>query len=358
MKSIHLRLGLIYLLLGWVIACNRDPNGDIKNIELSLDFERVDSLMYECSRSLSTQSEIDILEAYKTHLEPEKTFFYEYLGLNRYRSSPGLEGNDSQLDTLLANELEPFLHDPNVFQLLDTIQSTFPSGFPFKEEILPPLKRIKKYFPDSQFPAFRTHVNNYASGGDYSTVDQFVSIPGYISFGLHYFLGAEWPYYPANIPKYMRKRFSPEYAPVLLVRNVAEEFVIPLSIKRQPHLLERMIHSGIKQYFIHQMLPNTADSLLFLYSKEQMEWAELFEQEIYEELSAKFYNTDVLVQRDYLSEKPYTTSLSLESAPRLGEYAGYKIVAAYMRRNPKITLAELCEMDDFQTIFRESRYKP
>ncbi len=358
MRSIQLSLGLMVVVLILGYGCTQEINDDVKNIPLTLDIRRVDSSMYECSKALNLQSDIDIFTAYHKYLKDDRDFFYQLLGISQYRSSDIAFSSPSAIDSTLAKNLGPLLQDPNIFQLLDTIQHTFPERFPFEEEIVPALKRVKKFFPEAQFPAFRTHVNGYLPDLGYREVDQLISIPGYVSFGLHYFMGPDWPYYPVNIPQFLRKRFSPEYAGALLMSNVAEEFISPEGLDHSSTLLEVMVRAGIKQYFISQTLPNTADSILMMYTKDQMEWANSFEAHIYEELSTKFYESDIQIQRNYMSEKPYTTSLSLESAPRLGQFIGWKIVGAYMKRYPQKTLAELCEESDYTQIFREARYKP
>ena len=143
-----------------------------------------------------------------------------------------------------------------------------------------------------------------------------------------------------------------------MVAEIAEGMVAPIDLTRQPTLLDKMIRAGIKQYFMQQLLPHTPDSLRLSYSARQMEWANLYEARIYKELIPHLYKIDFNLHRDFMAEKPYTTQLSLDSAPRVGEFAGWKMVAAYMRLHPEENLESLTERQDYETIFKESRYKP
>ena len=131
-----------------------------------------------------------------------------------------------------------------------------------------------------------------------------------------------------------------------------------IEYNRQPQLIDFMVREGIKQYFVEKMLPHTPDSLRLYYTSEQMYWAEFYEEKNYGFLLDKLFTTDAKTKQDLLGDKPYTSSLSLESAPRIGEYTGWKIVQAYMKRHPEISLDELCSTQDYQKIFRDAKYKP
>lgn len=245
-----------------------------------------------------------------------------------------------------------------MYQLLDTMTQIIPADYPFEKRLSAPLKRLKIHFPETETPALRTHANGYVPGSDLSTADQLVSIPGYLSFGLHYFLGKDFPFYPENIYGYQRRRFDLEHLEVVFVKSIAEEFVAPRDQGKSRTLLDGMVHAGIKQYFIQQLLPSTPDSIRLSYTSEQLEWAKYFEEENYTHLLDKLFSSDFSHYRNYLADKPFTSELSNESAPRIGEYLGWKIVSNYMEKNPSISLAQLCEQQDYEKLFRAAKYKP
>lgn len=350
-------LFLLACAMLFMSSCDTDPNGDVANIDLDIDFVRVDSLMYAAAREIHKQPDENYLKLYQGHLQVESPFFWQQIGARgEYKPTD----NISYQDSLIALNLGELLKDSLMYSLLDTIQQVYPSSQQIKAKILPPLKRLKREFPDIEFPAFRTHANGFASYADVNTIDQVSSFPGYISLGLHYFLGDNYRYYPGNLPQYIKARMKPEYMEVMLISEIAEEFVRPLDSRKAPRLIDDVVRTGIKLYFIEQLLPSTPDSLILYYSQDQLAWANAYEKYIFKDMTEgqKLYSSDFNMMRDYLSEKPYTTHMSLESPPRLGWYFGLNVLRAFMDRHSEISLAELTEMDDYDYIFRESRYKP
>jgi hypothetical protein len=349
---------LPWLLLFSVLfmACGSDPDEGLEDISLEINPVRVDSLMRAYVHDRLAHPELDAFTAYERHLQAERDFFYEWILLDPRLQAP--RPAPSRLDSILALQLGRTLADSNMLMLLDTIAVRFPHEADLTQRLILPLKRLKKHFPDIQLPAFRTHANGYMPSGDARSIDQVVPTPHFFSLGLHFFLGKDWPFYPANIPAFMRRRFEPEFLPVAVAKEIALGMVAPLPREKRPTLLDAMVRAGIEQYFVQQLLPHTPDSLCLSYSSEQMAWAEHFEARIYKELIEDLYSTVPKPQQEFLSEKPFTTHLSQESAPRIGVYCGWKIVEAYLERHPEVTLAELAARQDYEVIFKEAKYKP
>lgn len=338
-------------------ACEEEKDADIASIKLKIDFKRLDQQMYQAAQFLQENQSIEAEEFLNKFFEEDKDFFRQYLGMtaaDMERAGVPVEKTDS----LIGSQMKDFLSDSIMYDLLEEIQEVFPADMVLLDPISAPIKRLKKYFPDTQIPAIRTHANGYMPGSDLRGADQLVSVPGYYSLGLHYFLGKDFPYYPENIYAYQRRRFNLEHMDVVVAKAIADEFVAPRNPATKRSLLDGMVHAGIKQYFIHQLLPYTPDSLLLYYNRQQMDWARLFEEENYSFLLDKLFDSDFKFQRNFLADKPYTTELSDESAPRIGEYMGWRIVDNYMKNNPDVSLAELCENTDYEGIFRKAGYKP
>lgn len=346
---------LVFWTLTWgLLACEGDPNADVADISLQVDVERTDSLLWACARDLQAGTD-DPMAVYQRHLATEREFLMTWVdGRPEAMNLP-----PAQQDSLIARMLLPVLADSSVYALLDTIRKEIPYDFPLEERLVYPLKRLKKYFPQSEIPYIRTHADGYVPYGDVSSVDQVMYLPGYFSFGLHYFMGPDFPYYPQNVPKFVRKRFDTTYLEVAMAQELAVAYVRPPALSYQLRLLDHIMYAGIKQEFVDQLLPNTPDSLKLFYSQEQMEWANYFEANIYNELlNDDFYSTDVNLYQKYLADKPRSTHLSIESAPRLGVFVGWKIVQAYREQHPELSLEALCSTNDYEQIFREARYKP
>jgi hypothetical protein len=343
--------GLAALWLGCGSEEDRVPD-----VPLDLTVVRADSLMREASLALVRAKQPDFQAAFEAHLASERTFFGELIGLDQIAQQQRL--SPEQADSLLVMELGRVLADSNMLHLLDTVRMMFPYHYDFAARLTPALKRLVYHFPELELPQFRTHVSGYVPAQEMRQVDQILPTPHYFSLGLHYFMGPTFPYYSPTLPGFIKQRFDPAYLEVMTMWEIAEGIVAPPPPGQETMLVDDIIRVGIKQYFMRRMLPQHSDSICLRYSSAQMEWAQFYEERIYKELMDDLFQSDFQAKREYLSDKPYTTSLSSESAPRLGEYLGWKIVAAYMDRQEEVTLAELCRSTDYQQIFRAAKYRP
>lgn len=339
----------VLLILG---SCS-DPTDDVL---LDITILRQDSLMREAALMLHASETPDYRGAFEQHLASQRMFFAEMMGLDRIAMQSGW--TQVQADSFLVIELGRVLADSAMLALLDTVRAVFPYDEPLAQRLTPSFKRLIYHFPDLELPQLCTHVSGYIPAQEMRQVDQILPTPRYFSFGLHYFMGPDFPYYSPTLPAYVKARFDPAYLELMAMLEIAEGIVAPVPPGRETFFVDEVVRAGIKQYFLQQMLPNTPDSVLLQYSAKQMAWANLYEERIYKELMDHLFTSDFEVKRDYLSDKPYTTTLSRESAPRLGEYLGWNIVSAYMDRNEETSLAALCEMTDYQKIFREAKYRP
>lgn len=340
-----------------VLGCGRQARTEVPDIDIELDVQLTHEQMISAIRALQ-DSGWTMQRAYQTYLSQNRDFYLELLGVmpNQINQTP----SPTLLDSIIIQNLEPLLSDSNMYFLADTLSEILPSDFDLAGIIAPPLKRLVAAFGKDQIllPAFRTHINGYIPDGDIYAIDQLQILPDYFSFGMHFFLGQSFPYYPVNVPAYVRKRYQLPYLPVLMTHEIAEGMVPQVDPAQQPTLLDKMIREGIKLYMIDQLLPDTQDSLKIFYSPAQWEWATYYEANIYKELIPHLYNTDFNVHRDFLQEKPFTSHLGESSAPRLGQFIGWQIVAKYMEKQSGMSLAALSESTSYEEIFKASGYKP
>jgi len=360
-QSLVFSISFFLSLLVFQACGTTDPDSDIADIQLNLDFERVDINLANAAQGIQAgQSYMDV---YQQELRSERDFLFYYAGLDLINEDLKRRGESPipgpMVDSVIAFKLGPLLADSAFSWLLDTMQAVFPHhGEEIYTKLYPLFKRYHKHFPDVNIPAIRTHVNGYDPSGSPQTVDQLLITEDYFSIGLHYFMGENFNYYSPNLPQYIRRRFDPAYMEVVVANQLAEGTVIPINPREQPNLLRKMIREGIKLYMIQQMVPAAPDSMIMMYSTEEMEWANAFEKDIYKDLTPKFFSTNFIDHRSYLAERPFTHEVSRTSSPRLGQYIGWKIIQAYVDKNSSASLADLCTETDFDMIFRESKYKP
>ena len=347
MKHLHfLILGIIMVLS----ACKSEQDVPLDKIDLSLDIERVDLSLRDAAHFVERDTLFSDTTVYRKFLAKHKSFLVEWF-------FPGVP-TDSVPDSVMAIILvRDFVNYKPVMQLLDSVATHFPEDYDFENIFLNPFKRFTYYFPEKEVPKIRTFVTGYSQSGQAGT-DEVTITPHYLGLGLHYYLGKSFPFYPQDLPQYIRRRFEPSYMASLVFKQTAYQMLPELSPISNPRLLDKMVRAGIRLYFLDAILPEAHDSLKIFYTKEQLYWSYYYEDRIYAEILPKLYSTDLNDHNQFLSEAPFTTGLIRESAPRIGEFCGWMIVHNYMTNNQDVTLADLFAETDYEKILKGARYRP
>ena len=80
-------------------------------------------------------------------------------------------------------------------------------------------------------------------------------------------------------------------------------------------------------------------------------WAFFFKEEL-------FYKTNMMEINKYVNPSPDSPGMPEGAPGRTGNYMGWQIVKAYMKRHPDKSIMDLIQMADAQKIMNESRFKP
>ncbi|MFD2284663.1 gliding motility lipoprotein GldB [Pedobacter petrophilus] len=335
----HRQIYLIFLFALAFISCKRDNRPDVSNINLDIQIDRFDKALYVAKAK--NVGEVDQMLAKKYGV-----FYDDYI--HRMIGSPEYN-NDEVLNTLYK--------DQAYTDLTKEVDSIFPDLNAQEQGLTETFKYIKYYYPEAKIPKFVSFVSGFAY--------QMPVGDNYLGIGLDMFLGKDSKFYKAivqSVPLYLSRRFTPEYIVPRVAETYAHEELFPEPDENRT-LLSKMIFQGKILYFLDQVLPeNITDSTKIGYSKEQLEWAQRFEADIW----AYFLENNFLYETDYqkiqvfLSEGPFTPGLgeNRDSAPKLGTWTGWQIVRKYMDENPKITLQQLMAENDAQKILSQSKYKP
>ena len=125
-------------------------------------------------------------------------------------------------------------------------------------------------------------------------------------------------------------------------------------------MLDLMIHNGKRLYLLNKILPSVSDTVIMEYSKEQWEWVENNEVEMWAFFfkNELFYKTNRMEINKYLNVSPNSPGMPMEAPGRTANYMGWKIIEAYMKRNPKFSVQDLIQNSDAQDILNKSRFKP
>lgn len=262
----------------------------------------------------------------------------------------GLRAGDTlgygPLKAALSNRYirEVSLDIDSVYPGLDGTESAFAGAF----------TRYEKEFPGQARPAVYTYPASLS--GFQPAVWNADSI---LAIGIDCFLGSDYYFYQTtNYPRYMVRRFTPAHlVPTALKGFLQYHFPAP---EEGSTFLSSMLYEGKILYLLDRMLPDTPDSLKIGYTSEEIKWAEAYERDIW----AYFIEQDLLYAVDglkysrYLAEAPFTSDLGADSAPRIGAFAGWRIVRQYMEEHPGTTPPQLMAEQDAQKILRLSGYKP
>jgi hypothetical protein len=125
-------------------------------------------------------------------------------------------------------------------------------------------------------------------------------------------------------------------------------------------LLDYMISTGKTYYFLDILLPSIKKEDKIGYTKEQWDFCKINEGQIWRyfiENNLLFTSNHKNI-RSFILESPFTNDFPRESPGRIGQWAGWQIVTAYMKNHPEITLQELMIDCDYKNILQKSGYKP
>lgn len=249
------------------------------------------------------------------------------------------------------NYLRSFYNDPMIKTVYTDVNKTFGDLVKQKNTIETAFKYYHSYFPDKKIP----EIIFYVSGFNQS----LIADEAFLGIGLDKYLGTEYPYYSQlGIPMYQRQKMKPEMMEVEALRTWLEvEFELSDSSE---NMLNTMIHFGKIQYTLSYIFPETSDSLLFGFSQPQWNWCEENEEKMWTWFlnEKKLFDTDLLEIRRFTSDGPFTTQFSRESPAKTGVWLGWKIVSAYMKKNPTTTIPQLINEPNAQKILTQSGYKP
>lgn len=185
---------------------------------------------------------------------------------------------------------------------------------------------------------------------------------GDIAVGLEFFLGPDYDYAAVDpretiFSDYLARSYTPQHLTSKLMQPIIEDR-IPKA--RGGRLIDAIIYEGKKLYLLHRVLPETPDHVLHEITEEQMEWLRANEVPIYAHLQREnhLYRTDPTLIKKYTQPAPSTQGMPPEAPGRAVNYLGLQIVRAYVRANPRLTMAELMAQTDGQAILAGARYKP
>ncbi len=286
----------------------------------------------------------------------------ELFGINPTNIEAGLERiyptykfflGESWKDTINLLRIYNYISDPNIRELYNVEMIKYPDVTFLKKGLEGIFDKVIKYYPSKTYPI----VYTYVSGLDIEIPVIYADTVMAISMDL--FLGKDVNVYTkAGIPEYMISRFTEQNILPECAKAIADSIIIK-DINKQS-LLDQMIVAGKRLYFADIMLPEVPAFSKIGYSQEKYTWCEQNEGNIWSFMITNqlLFSSDPKITGKLMTDAPFTSGFIDASPGRLGEWVGWKIVKAYVKANPSVSMQDLMKNTDSQSILQGSKYKP
>lgn len=250
--------------------------------------------------------------------------------------------------------IRTFLRDTFVQNMYTAVKKQYGGSLEWLETDLNQMFRYYKYyFPEKPVPQVVTMASAYGIGA-FSVGDSLCGI------GLDMFLGKEHPHYllfENTAPEYIRRQYSKAFIVVRLAKALVQNAA---DVQAGERLLDQMLYNGKMLYAVKCLLPQTPDSLIMGYTRPQMEgcyaneleaWSRLLDQNL-------LYSSDARKLNKLVNPSPNAPIIFQEAPGEIGNWLGWRIVEAYMKRHPDATMTQLFKHTDAQKFLEASKYKP
>ncbi len=346
--KVNVKLSLLSLLSAFILySCGEEklPPPDVSGLQSPITLVRFDRAMVAMDTGNLTKS--------LTQLEAE---FPDFTDTYLRFILPIRRGDFSPEEQNLM--LKAFLTFPLITELDSTIQQRFPDADLEKQraDLEQALRYYRYYLPAAERPdTLLTFFSQFEVAAALYGEDD-------LAVGLEFFLGPDYNYQGVDpretiFSSYLARTYTPEHMTAKLMRTLIQEEVPK---PRGGKLIDHLIYEGKKLYLLEKVLPFTPDSVLYEVTAEQMEWLRSNEIPIYAHLQKEqmLYSTDATLIKKMTQPAPSSQGMPVESPGGAVNYLGKRIVEAYVKANPQVTMSQLLGMTDGQTVLAGARYKP
>lgn len=309
----------------------------MRGVELHLGIERLDQGLFhppveEMSRTaLRLQAE---------HGEAFRLYVEDIL--------QGAPADDPRLPLVLAR----FASDPDWRAVQASVDEVFGDMEQERQAFESAFRRLKAVFPDSVVPRLVAFNSGYNYG--------IVPTDSIMGIGVEWFIGADHP---------VVEMLAPDEFPMYVKQRMVPEMMVPAAVKgwllvhytrdiRGADLLTNLVETGKVMALLDALLPEVDPTLKYAFTAPQLRWCEQNEFLIWKEILEQemLFSTKGDHIGRIMNDGPFTNGFPRESPGHIGEWIGHRMVQAYLKANPKVTLAELMALEDPNKVLKH--YKP
>lgn len=281
---------------------------------------------------------------YETGLYSDTAFLNLYANEIMEVGEPG--------STMFQNFDSIFRTDKDIKKLYTDCQKTFSDVSDIEEELTWGFHRLRYFFPNIPIPRVYMHIAGYG--------ESIVSAPGILSADIDKYLGTDYDVYKSLFSPYQTVRMYPEKLTSDYMTGWVRSELTEYKLMDNQRLLDFMIYEGKILFLIQILLPDESMENLSGFTTEQLDWVETNEKNMWNALLQlqHLYVKDVNILAKYIREAPFTAYFSQESPGRAIIWTGYKIVSAYMEKNPKVSVQDLMLKTKAQDVLKGADYHP
>tara|TARA_R110002096_G_scaffold352864_15_gene546130 strand:- start:11582 stop:12607 length:1026 start_codon:yes stop_codon:yes gene_type:complete len=338
MKGFYNQNVLLIILLLFISCQDKKWEVSTEEINVDLNFERFDLELLEISENGITDEEV--LQLKKDY---PRLFPLYVQGIMQF----GPTASSQSVVTL-----NDFMSNEDIKELFETVASTFPETALENEvkRLEEGFKRFNFHFPQLIVPEVKTMVAAF----NYSTV----ASDSLLVIGLDNYLGKDYEVYASiGIPTYKFEKFDRQF----IVSDAMKAWITTeFESADGLNLLEQMIYQGKILYLLEALLPDLDPWLKFSYFKEELEWCEENESEIWFHFvdMELLYTVENFKIKKYMGDAPFISGFPKGSPGRVGQWVGYKIVKSYMENHSDLNLEEMMGQVNASQFLQKSNYKP
>lgn len=335
---------LVVLIASFLFSsCEDAPeHPDVSNIQVDFKIRRIDKELRNCKTEADVLALLDKDPKFSTFFfergrVPDSLIVRQILEFTNYEFSDSL-----------------FMDTERVYGDFSALEAEFKKAFQY----------ISYYYPSFKAPDLQLVVSGFGSHG-WGT--DLALHKDYIVIGLDYFGGPSFTYRPQaeQVPGYMLRRYDKKHMLTTVLLRISKLFnrdFPPKGAMTAPDetMIADMISYGKSYYFMSQMAPFKADSLIIGYKEEDMVNIFRNQEHIYGHFldNKLFFEKSDRLKNTYLGEAPRVSAIADKCPGRIGRWLGWQIIEHYMYENDEVTLQELMSNWKLQEIFQKSRYKP